>query len=177
VSAKKLLPLPSRVAQADLFEDLELIEDFKTTGSKVQIQKISFPYAICLNQECDLQNDFINTANSDAKLIHLAFAPVFNFEQFLQGKHWGGLFRDNPAQKRDSTTIKKIIDNEIPRYHYLIFNDDKMPELIIDFKHFFSINKDSVYEQLPKRLCSLSDLYRESISQRFSNYLSRIGLP
>ena len=73
--------------------------------------------------------------------------------------------------------IRKIIDNEIPRYHYLKFPDSDMPELLIDFKHFFTINRNVLYNQLSNRLCSLDDLFREKINQRFSYYISRIGLP
>ena len=69
------------------------------------------------------------------------------------------------------------MDNEIPRYHYLKFPDLDMPELIIDFKHFFTINKNVLYKQIKKRLCSLDDLFKEKINQRFSYYVSRIGLP
>ena len=52
-----------------------------------------------------------------------------------------------------------------------------MPELIIDFKHFFTINRNKLYDQLDKRLCSLDTLFKEKVNQRFSNYVSRIGLP
>lgn len=91
--------------------------------------------------------------------------------------HWGGIFQSNRPQKRKDTIIKKIMDNEIPRYYYLKFPEADMPELVIDFKHFFSINKATIYEQINKRLCSLDDLFREKINQRFSYYISRIGLP
>lgn len=177
LSAQRMTKVPPRIAQGDLFEDLELIEKIETTGSILTIEKISFPYTICLNQECDLLNDYNNSKNKDSGLIHLAFAPAFNFDQFLQGVHWGKLFEQNNPQKRTDTIIKKIMDNEIPRYHYLLFDGNDLPELIVDFKHFFSINRKDVYQQIGKRVCSINDLYRETINQRFSNYISRIGLP
>jgi hypothetical protein len=95
----------------------------------------------------------------------------------LTGTHWGIIFTGSKPQKRSDTTIRKIIENEIPRYHYLKFPDSDMPELIIDFKHFFTINRNKLYDQLDKRLCSLDTLFKEKVNQRFSNYVSRIGLP
>lgn len=69
------------------------------------------------------------------------------------------------------------MDNQNPRYHYLKFKEDDKPELIVDFKHFFTVNRDFLYKQLNKRLYSLDDLFRENLSLRFCNYVSRIGLP
>ena len=133
----------------------------------------------CLNQECDLESDYKqkDDKHSDANLLHLAIAPAFNFKQFLSGSHWGGIFENNKAQKITDTTIKKIIDNEIPRYHYLNFYEKDMPELIIDFKHFFTINKEVLYRKMNNRICSMDNLFKEKINQRFSYYISRIGLP
>lgn len=177
ISAKKLLSPPSRVCQGDIFTDLEVIENFLAEKSVVTLQKIQFPFSVCLNQECDLLNDFNGPEDKDARLLHLAFAPAFIFEQFLKGSHWGGIFSSNLPQKRTNTTVRKIIDNEIPRYHYLKFPDPGLPELILDFKHFFTINRNEIYTKISHRLCSLDDLFREKINQRFSYYLSRIGLP
>ena len=73
--------------------------------------------------------------------------------------------------------IRKVMDNEIPRFHYLKFPDNDIPELIIDFKHFFTVSRSVIYSQIYKRLCSLDDLFREKINQRFSYFISRIGLP
>ena len=132
---------------------------------------------MCLNQECDLENDYFETKNRDRKLLHLAIAPAFNFEQFLSGTHWGGIYAQNQGCKRKDTATKAIMDNQNPRYHYLKFLEDDKPELIVDFKHFFTVNRDFLYNQLHKRLYSLDGLFRESLSLRFCNYVSRIGLP
>lgn len=166
--------------QGDIFQDIEVIECININKSQVKIDRIIFPFVVCLNQECDLENDYNHRQNDlekDGCLLHLAIAPAFIFDQYLTGTHWGGIFVANKGQKRTDTIINKIIDNEIPRYHYLKFSDSDMPELIIDFKHFFTINRFCLYEQFDKRICSIDDLFRENISQRFSNYIARIGLP
>lgn len=177
VSAKKAAKSSPRICQGDIFTEIDIIESFDVQGSQIKIQKIFFPYVICLNQECDLENDHKCTSDKDNRLLHIAIAPAFNFEDFLSGNHWAGIFKVNPNSKRTDTKVKLIMDNEIPRFHYLKFPDNNMPELIIDFKHFFTINREVIYSKLDKRLCSLEDLFKENLSQRFSNFISRIGLP
>jgi len=179
ISAKKTKALRNRISQGDIFQDIEIIESITAEKSILTVQRIAFPYVVCLNQECDLEIDFktINQRECDNNFLHIAIAPAFIFDQFLSGTHWGDIFLVNRPGKRGDTIINKIMDNEIPRYHYLKFPDKDMPELIIDFKHFFSINKAVLYGQLSKRMCSMDDLFREKINQRFSYYISRIGLP
>lgn len=54
----------------------------------------------------------------------------------------------------------------------------KMPPLIVDFKHYFSVNSESLREDVRAHyVCSIEVLFRERLSQRFANYLARIGLP
>jgi hypothetical protein len=151
-------------------------------GSKIVLNKLMFPFIICLNQECDLENDYYTSIDDtcerrDCSLLHLAIAPAFIFEQFLEGTHWGKIFNNNNSAKRSDTKIKFILNNEIPRFHYLRFPEQGMPELIVDFKHFFTIDRNCLYNNLNKRLCSLDNLYKEKLSQRFSYFISRIGLP
>lgn len=177
VSARRVKSTTPRIHQGDIFTDIEVLEQFYVEGSQIKIIKLCFPYAVCLNQECDLESDFKSTNTKDNKLLHIAIAPAFNFENFLSGNHWAGIFDVNTIAKRDHTKTKFIMDNEIPRYHYLNFAEKNMPELVIDFKHFFTINRDTIYSQIDKRLCSLDDLFKEKLSQRFSNFISRIGLP
>ena len=179
ISARKTKTTKKRIAQGDIFEDIEVIESIEVIKSIVKVKKIEFPFVVCLNQECDLEKDFKNKGQTlcNNNLLHIGIAPAFIYEQFLNGSHWGEIFDSSSSQKDGDTIIKKIKDNEIPRYHYLKFSDANMPELVIDFKHFFTINRDFLYSQLGKRMCSMDDLFKEKINQRFSYYISRIGLP
>jgi hypothetical protein len=176
-TARKTKQKLTRIRQGDIFGDIEVIEKISIVGDKLVKDALIFPYVVCLNQECDLLSDYrVTQRNKDSSLLHLAIAPAFNFDQYLSGSHWGRIF-NGEGGKRDSSRIQLIMKNEIPRYHYLYFAEGDMPEMIVDFKHFFTINRDVLYDQMDKRICSLEDLFREKISQRFSYYLSRIGLP
>jgi len=181
ISARRSQNQQARISQGDIFKNIEILESCEVNGSEIAIQKITFPFVVCLNQECDLERDF-DSSNyvdlpEDQRLIHLIIAPAYNFDHFLKGEHWGGIFKSTNSQKRSDTKVRMIMDNEVPRYHYLKFAEKKEPELIVDFKHFFTINRDYLYKNIGLRFCSLDDLFKECISQRFSNYLARIGLP
>ena len=56
-------------------------------------------------------------------------------------------------------------------------NELELPPLIMDFKHYFTIPLKTLESKLNDRICTIEPLFRESISQRFSFFLSRIGLP
>jgi hypothetical protein len=73
-----------------------------------------------------------------------------------------------------------IRQNNNPRYHYLEFDTNvvQISPSIIDFKHYFSVNVEYLIAQKQRDfVCQIAPLYRESISQRFTSFLSRIGLP
>lgn len=181
ISAKKRNEVLTRICQADIFEHVEVVESIEASGAEIKVNKIILPYAICLNQDCDLESDErcrVNNENKDSMLLHFAVAPVFIFDDFLKGDHWGEIFKPSKAKKKSDTEVRKIMDNEISRYHYFSFpSSDELPDLIIDFKHFFSISVTQREQLLSKKICSLDDLFREKVNQRFSFYISRIGLP
>lgn len=180
-SAKKN-PLP-RISQGDLFRDIDIIESVEEEGKLLKINRIHFPCIIVLNQDCDLERDYENrnnpvNKNKDTSLLHMIVAPVLNFDSYLNGQHWGEIFEIGNHQKRKDTKVNFLINNECIRFHYLNFKvEDKLPELIIDFKHFFTVSSNMLYSLKNNRICSMDDLYKEKINQRFAYYLSRIGLP
>lgn len=180
------------INQCDIFENVEYIEYVREIDLTIEISKIMFPKVIVLTQACDLQQDFdarqriafpLNpnaNPNHDKFLISVIVAPLYNFEDFRLGQHLEqlGLTMENKGG-RNKTPCKNIISNENKRYHYLKFDTNiQIAESVIDFKHYFTVNINylkSIYEK--NYLCSVDSLYRELISQRFSNFLSRIGLP
>jgi hypothetical protein len=168
---------PNRIMQGDIFYNIDVIEDVVTNpNGLIQLKKITFPLVICLNQDCDLHTDYIHrTDNKSGSLLHLIVAPLFEMTSFREGKNWGDIM--NTGDHINSEKMRMIKNNNDPRYHYVVFPDNNMPELIIDFKYFFTINRDALYNQINHRVCCVDDLFRELINQRFCDYLCRIGLP
>lgn len=182
ITAKTRNPI-ARISQCDIFQDITVVENVRIEGAEVELKTITFPYVICLNQDSDLNNDnrdkVLNPdGNKNCRLLHLIVAPLFVFDSFIEGTHWGDLFDPTPAINIKRTEGKKIMNNEDPRYHFLHFDkESNLPEMVIDFKHFFTISTEQLYNSLDHRVCSVDELYREKICQRFAFFQSRIGLP
>lgn len=172
-----------RISQCDIFRDITIIEGVRQNGAEMILKTITFPYVICLNQDCDLLSDVRDkqltpVSNKSCRLLHLVVAPLFVFSSFIEGTHWGEIFDQSPAINIRRTSGEKIMNNEDPRYHFLRFNpESKLPDMVIDFKHFFTISTEILYENLDKRAFSVEEIYREKICQRFAFFQSRIGLP
>lgn len=175
----------ARIQQGDILSNVEYIESVQIEDGVVKISKIVFPLVIVLTQDCDLTWDYesrtVEGKNQDKYLFSVIVAPLYNYEHFINGEHLSDLGQTMAtiSRKETKTDNKNLRQNETPRYHYLEF-DDHVPIVnsVIDFKHYFTVS----IEQLRKHkeshyICTVSPLFRERISQRFSNYLSRIGLP
>lgn len=178
----------STIQQCDIFQNVEFIEYAIETDNTIEVSKIVFPHVIVLTQACDLQQDTNarerlskeGKGNQDKLLISVIVAPLYNFEDFRLGTHLEQLGMKMQEQgPRKRTKCDNIIKNETKRYHYLNF-DESVPlvESVIDFKHYFTVTASYLRQKYDSSyVCSIDSLYREQILQRFSFFLSRIGLP
>lgn len=177
----------ARISQGDIYRDVEFIEYAIEKDGIIEISKIVFPAVVVLTQDCDLNQDYKvrwakkdHLSNHDKKLFSVIVAPLYNYEHFYKGEHLSSL----PMQMADISQMGKtqknnLLRNQIPRYHYLDF-PKKIPIVssVIDFKHYFTVNVEYLKKHKKENfICQIWPLYREDISQRFSSYLSRIGLP
>lgn len=188
---KTLITKKTRIRQGDVYRDIEHIESILEKDGDLFINKISFPYVVVLTQDCDLQQDSDNrkrvkhdpSNNQDKFLISVLVAPVYNTEHFRVGEHLSELSISmrpiNWKRHKPSTEATNILNSQNPRYHHLEFSSDLgIPDSIIDFKHYFSVNINYLDMLRPRQfVCAIAPIYREDLCQRFSNYLSRIGLP
>lgn len=170
----------SRIYQGDIYSNTEFIESALEIEGVIEISKIAFPFVIVLTQDCDLDQDYMvrwsrtEVSNQDKKLLSVIVAPLYNVEHFHKGEHLSELNME--MAKIRGNTLKQ---NKNPRYHYIEF-PKKTPIVpsIIDFKHYFTVNVEYLkHHKKENFVCQISTLYREDISQRFSSFLSRIGLP
>lgn len=183
--------LDERISQCDILKDIEFIEKVSIEEGFIEIVKTVFPFVIVLTQDCDLQQNstFIAEVKTDKglvphssqnnKLLSILVAPLYNEDLFFQGKHLEEVGFVVDQIKKSKSEGDRIIKNQNPRFHYLKLPVDTIvPNSIIDFKHYFSISIEKGNEEfINNKVTRISELYREQISQRFSNYLSRIGLP
>jgi len=176
-----------RINQGDIFTNVEHIEYAMEENGVVEVSMIIFPLVIILSQDCDLQQDHNfrygdpRPPTQDKYLLSVLVAPLYNVEHFYEGEHLSelGLSMATFERRKDKTANKSLKNNEIPRYHYLDFPKSiPIVPSVIDFKHYFSVNVQYLKKCKPQNfVCKVSELYREDISLRFANFLSRIGLP
>ena len=120
-------------------------------------------------------------------ILSVLVAPIYNADHVCLGEHLTELDRTRTMRQikvkgkgnKTTTEWRNLVNNDNPRYHYLEFpNEVSIVPSIIDFKHYFSLNLEYLYEiRETNFICKVSELYREDISQRFASFLSRIGLP
>ena len=176
-----------RIQQGDILKDVEFIESVTITNGDISISKIIFPLVIVLTQDCDLTWDYDSRqkdnqkCNQDKFLFSVLVAPLYNYEHFIMGDHLSELGQKMAliSRNKNKTDNKNLRNNENPRYHYLEFDESvQIVNSVIDFKHYFSVNVEYLRKHKEDNyICTVSPLFRERISQRFSNFLSRIGLP
>jgi hypothetical protein len=190
--------------QGDIYRDVEYIEslDEDRSGDTLSISKLAFPLALVLGQDCDLLSDEAmrtpslppgrqRPSKSSAIVLTVLMTPLYNAEEFFAGIHCSDLTENlflgaatqpspQPMQGTSFTTNGRdpIKKGENARYQYLHFSASApLVDCVIDFKHYFSVKTWYLVSAREQCVGRIGPVFRESISQRFSYYLSRIGLP
>ncbi len=179
-----VLRKPDQIHQGDLLEGVESRFNTLTQDDVTLIDKltITLPYAVIMSQDCDLEQDFQyrnsdDKPNQDKILQSILVCPAFLAEEVRAGQHLQSLgLKMQIWTKEQWGNIKS---NQKERFHYLKESTEhKLEPLVIDFKRYYAIPPDVLYPSYEKLYkLSIDTLYREDLSLRFANYLSRIGLP
>jgi len=173
----------TRLCQGDILRDVHWVERVAEGSGVIEVARVVFPLAIVLTQDCDLEQDhrFRTVAHptQDKWLISVLMAPLYNVEHVYQGEHLSELGIRMEKVPKTGNTGNFLRNNERPRYHYLEFDEDvPIVPSVIDFKHYFSATAQYLIELRPTAyVCSVAQLFREDIAQRFAAYLARVGLP
>jgi len=175
----------ARISQGDIYKDVEFIEYAIEKAGVIEISKIVFPFVVVLTQDCDLNQDYTvrwarnGGSSHDKKIISVIVVPLYNVEHVYKGEHLSELGMTMAPIPKKRTPGKTLIQNKNPRYHYLEFPTNvPIVSSVIDFKHYFTVNVEYLKKHKKGNfICQVGPLYREDVSQRFSSYLSRIGLP
>jgi hypothetical protein len=147
---------------------------FNSTNPAVKIERYEF--AVVLSQICDLQQDFAARQHGKSVLSDILLCQTPTAEQ-LRGTD--GL---------NSTIWSQVKINKHERYHFLetIPADcdllgQGLPEMGVDFRRYFTIPAAELYSVVhdgrTQRRTILASPYLEHLSNRFSAFLGRVGLP
>lgn len=172
-----------RVCQGDILRDIDVIDSYtKDASGEIEYDELTLPYIVVMTQDCDLDKDFKNRSEDnpekhDKFLRTILVCPAYIASEFRDGNHLEDL--KLKMEKWDTKRFKQIKEQNNARYHFLDADQKlQVPELVIDFKHYYAVPRDTINRMHPEHyLVTVNQLFRESLSQRFSNYLSRIGLP
>lgn len=142
-----------------------------------ELVAVAHAFVIVASQDCDLLQDYNSRQTSQKSelngiLLYEAH-KTFNLKATLAG----------------SDIWRRVIKNNDERYHALQSAPagcdrlrSGLPDLIIDFKRFFTIPAEELTKQCSqepgaKRRCHLKEPYREHFQTRASFYLQRVGVP
>ncbi len=175
----------TRICQGDILKNVVVSIG---AGTNTDHLKLEFEYAVVLSQDCDLEQDFTErlgiTEEHDKHIETILVCPAYVIDKFSNGDHVSFMIEGKPSsrsmQKHTSKIINRIKSNDTyKRYHYLAEDlENGVPGLIIDFKHFVAASRQQLYKsRVNQYVTTNNELYRESLSLRFANYLGRIGLP
>jgi len=169
----------------------------RLNGLSNEQDEIAIPYGVVMSQDCDVDRDFQSRTRErsllkqglpEAELIPkleplhdkllptILICPAYIADSFFAGEHISGWH----IKGKTVGEIDKIKKNDqMNRFHYLPKNPDLgVNDMVIDFKHFFTVPVDILYFQRKEGyVATVNELFREDLSQRFANYLSRFGLP
>ena len=172
------------IIQGDIFRSFTYVRWAKlnTSSGNVDIDEIKIPFFVVLTQACDLKQDFQDRSKKESEkrdkyIESVLVCPAYIATSVKTGSHLKELKIQSESYNRDRWKI--IEKNNNPRYHFLKENPSlKIPNLVIDFKQYYTIPTQILYELFEDHyLGALQDLFKEDLSQRFASYLSRIGLP
>lgn len=164
-----------RVDQGDIYSNICFFRYFDITSEKVNLNKIEFSNVLVLSQTCDLCRE----SEEKNSILSVLVVPLFPLEEFKTGEHLSEL--DVKTEPNSKKLIDRYKKKEHIRYRIIEFDQEERikynipDDLVVDFRYFFTADISQFnYE---KYKVSLNSIFREDISQAFSSYLSRIGLP
>jgi len=171
------------ISQGDIYQNFKYIRWVDKEGGKLRIHRVNYvPFFVVLTQVCDLKWDFEDRKKNekdkrDKYIPSILVCPAYIAESFKQGEHLKAIKIISEKYGRDSWDL--ITQNHNFRFHFLEKSEElKIPELVLDFKHYYTLPLDIFYKYYKKHyLAELKPLYRENLSQRFAFFLNRIGLP
>lgn len=152
-------------------------------GDGDEIEERLHPFAVVINQECDLVWDYnARSASPGNHRLASKLLPNILFCELWPADRLRG------NQSIASDIWRRIKQNQDERYHYLQgckadcdLGGEGLPELAIDFKRVFTVPTEEVYHRIGagqvRRRCVLGWPFLQDLSNRFGYYHLRVALP
>jgi hypothetical protein len=172
---------PGRIWQGEIFRNLAQYKvNGAPGGAELEVDVVSHPLTMAVSQDCDIEKDYRRRQRNEEGLLPNVLFCVLHvwdeYEQVLQGEEQLG------GKER-----KFIRQNQNERFQYLRsvaaeldVQNQGLPALVMDFRLYFTLPTEEVYEQLDQanlRACRLNPPYVEHVVQRFFGFQGRVALP
>ena len=176
--------IPGALRQCELLSSVARPTSIDRVDASCVVKWGIHPFSIVLSQSCDLEQDYLlreRQMNSDMCLACIFLAPLWLASDVRVR---------SGADHINTSSWSQLRQNDLSRFHFLEAvpaaadaTGVGIPELVADFKQYFSLPVLSLYEQLggsaaiAARRTILRSPYLEHFAVRFFAYQSRIALP
>jgi hypothetical protein len=175
VSVHTIDGIENELRQAEIITNLTQFAFDPVNNERVDTVQ---PYSIILSQDCDLLRDFEDqqqpsTAINGVLVFELQEAGAAKANLRSMGReYWRSIERDGESRYHLLSAVPPELDRQ----------NVGLPELIIDFRRFYSLPPTEIYRQVTmeggaKRRCRVESPFREHLQNRLGAYLQRVALP
>lgn len=185
-------PNENLIYQGDIFRDLKYNYISSEDNDYTYIKEYGFPYSIIISQSCDVTAMAQLQETKQGKLTKfvpsILLCPIYNKELLSTGEHIEDVFTAmeilNSSELGEKIMQKddcKVTERDFHyRFHNLTLkkgDNTLMDNLVIDFKHYYTLPMECLLTQKENRIFHLDSIYAEQITLKFATYLSRVAIP
>ena len=171
------------LCQGDIFKDVT----YGYMDGEEYIE-FSFPYAIIISQACDVNFMDTVTRNREGKatkfMPSILLCPLYNAQEVKEGRYVELFSSLKINLKQEPVYNSKEYETIRKNWHYRFYQFDVklkdeiiLQDMMIDFKHYFSLPANILIDNIENRICRSDDLHAEQITLKFAVFLSRVAIP
>ncbi len=174
--ADKKLSTGCLVLNLPIFSKLEQGKEFSV-----------FPYSIIITQACHIASYYkalIDQKKNPSEpynrqlITQVLLLPAFEEESFKSGTHLEKQY-GKKIKSIETAVFSRIKIGQDFRHHFLADHSHVLPNLFIDFKHYFTVPIEIVIETVEQRESFPFELefkHYTDLSDRFAHYLQRVAV-
>ena len=184
----------AQICQGDIFKDVKYTYISAVYDDTVEVVEYTFPMAIIISQACDVDSMSrlvdMKSGKVNKFMPSILLCPIYDKEEAKKMTHIDDAFTELKLSKivekdKPLFTSKEfdVVTNDWHyRFHSLRIVEEKkgntlLENVIIDFKHYFTVPAAYLYANRNNRFCHLDSLFAEQVTLKFATFLSRVAIP
>ena len=164
------------LCQCEILTGLPEYRPFDEDGV-IKSRLLLHPYAVIMTQACDLEWDYeARESNNQTKYLpNILFCQVTTANKLRESAGMNAdLWRNIKRNKNERYQVLSPVPDEADS------EGKGLPALGVDFKKYFTLPTQNVYDQIgsmTSRRSHLQPPYSQHLSHRFAYFVSRVALP